>query len=78
MKETTQQCIANCLRTLKDSHVMYRSYGLNPVDEIGIPMRKEILIQLSTYYPAVDLENITVTKASIDGQFNYDVEIKGL
>lgn len=77
MKESTAQCIANCLRTSQGSHVLYRTFGLEVVDGMNVPMRRDILIQLSTYYPEVSLNNVTVSKADIDGKFEYTVDVRG-
>lgn len=77
MKESTAQCIANCLRTSQGSHVLYRTFGLEVVDGMNVPMRRDILIQLSTYYPEVTLNNVTVSKADIDGKFEYTVDVRG-
>lgn len=77
MRENTAQCIVNCLRTSQGSHVMYRSFGLEPVDGTNVPMRRDILIQLSTYYPDVSLNNVTISKADIDGRFEYTVDVRG-
>lgn len=77
MRENTAQCIANCLRTSQGSHVMYRTFGLEVVDGTNVPMRRDILIQLSTYYPDVSLNNVTVSKADIDGRFEYTVDVRG-
>lgn len=77
MKESTAQCIANCLRASKGSHVLYRTFGLEVVDGMNVPMRRDILIQLSTYYPEVSLNNVTVSKADIDGKFEYTVDVRG-
>ena len=77
MKENTAQCIANCLRTSQGSHVLYRTFGLEVVDDMNVPMRRDILIQLSTYYPEVSLNNVAVSKADIDGKFEYTVDVRG-
>ncbi len=77
MKESTAQCIANCLRTSQGSHVLYRSFGLEPVDGVNVPMRKDILIQLSTYYPDVTLNDVTVARVDVNGHFEYTVNVKG-
>lgn len=78
MKETTAQCIANCLRTSQGSHVLYRAFGLEPVDGVNVPMRKDILVQLSTFYPEVTLNDVTVTRVEINGHFDYNVDVKGV
>ena len=77
MKESISHCIANCLRTQQGSHVLYRTFGLNVVDGTSVPMRRDVLVQLSTYYPEVTLNNVTITKVESNGTFNYDVDVKG-
>lgn len=78
MKEDTAQCIANCLATNKGSHIFYRGFGLNVIDGTNVPMRRDILIQLSAYYPDVTLNNITVTRIENNGHFEYKVDTKGI
>ena len=77
MKENTAQCIANCLAINKGSHALYRGFGLNVIDGMNVPMRRDILIQLSTYYPDVTLNDVTITRVNSDGQFEYNVDVKG-
>lgn len=77
MFENQAQCITRCLKTQEGSHVLYRGFGLNTVDETNPPLRRDILIQLSTYYPDVTLSNITITRTDINGNFEYLVETKG-
>lgn len=77
MFESTAQCIANCLQTTKGTHIMYRSFGLNSVDATNPPMRKDILVQLSTFYPEVTMNDATITRVESNGQFYYDVKIRG-
>lgn len=77
MLENQAQCIANCLKTQLGSHVLYRGFGMNTVDSPNHPVRRDILIQLSTYYPDVTLSNIAITRADINGNFEYLVETRG-
>ena len=78
MKEDTAHCIANCLATNKGSHVLYRGFGLNVIDGTNVPMRRDVLIQLSTYYPDVTLNDVTVTRVETNGHFEYKVDTKGI
>ena len=78
MKEDTAHCIANCLRTQQGSHALYRGFGLNVIDGTNVPMRRDILIQLSTYYPDVTLNDVTVTRVENNGHFEYKVDTKGI
>ena len=75
MRENTLECIGNCLRVLQKSHVMYRNYGLDEVDGALSPTRRNVLVQLSTYYPEVSLNNLTITEFNEKGQKYYTVEI---
>lgn len=77
MFESTGQCIANCLKTQQGTHVLYRGFGLNAVDASNPPMRRDILIQLSTYYPDVTLNSVQITKVDGSGNFEYLVETRG-
>lgn len=74
MKEDTARCIANCLATNRGSHVLYRGFGLSVVDEANPPMRRDILIQLSTYYPDATLNNVSIIRAETNGHFEYKIE----
>lgn len=78
MFENTAHCIANCLRTSQRSHALYRSFGIEPIDGTNIPMRRDVLIQLSTYYPDVALNDVQITKATGEGHFDYNISIKGM
>ena len=77
MFESTPQCIANCLKTQQGSHVLYRTFGLNVVDATNPPLRRDILVQLSTFYPDVTMNNLQITQVNNNGNFYYTVDIKG-
>lgn len=75
MRENTLECIGNCLRVESKSHPMYRNYGLDEVDGALSPTRRNVLVQLSTYYPDVNLNNLSVTLFNERGEKYYRVEI---
>lgn len=77
MKESVSEQIANCLRTQAGTHVLYRGFGLSVVDSTNPPMRRDILIQLSTYYPDVTLNDVQITQVNNNGNFEYIVETRG-
>ena len=76
MKESVSEQIANCLRTQQGTHALYRAFGLNVVDSTNPPMRRDILIQLSTYYPDVSLNDVQVTRVESNGEFEYTVDVR--
>lgn len=77
MFEPTEQCIANCFCSQLGSHVMYRAFGLSEVDAANPPLRKDILVQLSTFYPDVALDDIAITRAESNGEFYYTIQMRG-
>lgn len=77
MKEDVSHQIANCLKTQQGTHVLYRGFGLSVVDSTNPPMRRDILIQLSTYYPDVTLSDVQITQVNSNGNFEYIVETRG-
>ena len=75
MFESTAQSITNCLKTQLGSHVLYRGFGLNVVDNTNPPMRRDILIQLSTYFPNVTMNNVEIIQTNSNGSFYYTVDL---
>lgn len=75
MFESTARCIASCLKTQEGSHVLYRGVGLNTVDVPNPPLRRDILIQLSTYYPDVSMNDLGIIRTSSNGNFYYTVDL---
>lgn len=76
MKESVSEQIANCLRTQQGTHTLYRAFGLSVVDSTNPPMRRDILIQLSTYYPDVSLNDVQITRVESNGEFEYTVDVR--
>lgn len=75
MFESTAQCITNCLKTQEGSHVLYRGFGLDVVDNTNPPLRRDILIQLSTFYPDVTMNDISIVQTNFNGSFYYTVDL---
>ena len=75
MRENTLECIGNCLRVLRKSDVIYRNCGLDEVGGALSRARRNVLVQLSTYYPEVSLNNLTITEFNEKGQKYYTVDI---
>lgn len=75
MFESTSQCITTCMNTQQGSHALYRGFGLSVVDSTNPPMRRDILIQLSTFYPDVTMNNVEIIKTNSNGSFYYTVDL---
>lgn len=71
MNERIDQCILNCLTTERGSLPMFRSFGLQAIDQRGRLRRSQIQEQLSTFYP--DIDDLAV----IPNGGNYKISIRG-
>lgn len=77
MFETKAQAINNCLQIVKCSTPMSRDFGLVAVDNpASSTIRREITLQLATYYPEVMLNALTVS-ADGSGHFVYNISVVG-
>lgn len=73
MNEKIDQCILNCLTTERGSLPMFRSFGLQAIDQQGRLRRSQIQDQLSKFYPDIDdlavSQNGDAYKVSIRGRY---------
>lgn len=72
MRESMDQCIVNCMNTAKESYPLFRSFGLNVVDQPGRLQRSQIQEQISIYYP--DVRNVSIKQT---GQNTFNVSMSG-
>ena len=47
----TGQLVVNMVKTEKDTHVLYRDYGLSETDEATVLTRTSVQSEISKYYP---------------------------
>ena len=74
-----KQCVLNACRCRKGSHVLFRGFGLNAVDEPAKNPRLELAKLFQTYYPEITSFKITPKTGDFEsGSFNYDVVINGI
>ncbi len=73
MRENTGQCIVNCLKCRRGSHILFRKFGLNVTDLPCKLRREKIQEQVSMFYP--DVTDVSITQK---GENNYDVNIKAV
>lgn len=72
MPKNTEKCFANCMKTRRGEHLLFRSFGLNVTDRIGRLTRADVLSQVEAFYPNVEKVNITQTSDT-----EYTVELVG-
>ena len=80
MFETKAQCIANCIKTERGMHVLFRSFGTKFVDSNAISLiKRDTQSQLSAFYPDVSMKSIRIIPSGSDelskGHFDIDVNL---
>lgn len=73
MAENTSERFANCAKTMRGEHILFRSFGLDVTDRAGKLTRADILDQIDAFFPNVRRANITQT-----GENTYDVDLVGV
>ena len=76
MFESKAECIANCLQTNIKTYVLAREFGVNSTDFPAVNPRREIQIQLATFYPDVSINSVTISSADSSGNFEYNIIIE--
>jgi hypothetical protein len=59
MAENTQQRFANCAKTRRGEHILFRSFGLDVTDRRGTLTRSDVMDQIDMYFPNIRRVNIT-------------------
>lgn len=74
MLESKAQAVGVCTQTTQGTHVLYRGFGCNRVDDAMPPMKRYILEQLSSFYPDIKLSQISVY-VNERGEYQFKVDI---
>jgi hypothetical protein len=72
MNEKIDKCILNCITTERGSMPLFRSFGLDVIDQNTRLQRSQIQAQLSEFYP--DVTDLEVKQ--ID-QNTYKISVRG-
>lgn len=78
MIQNMAQNIVNMIKTRQGEHCLFRSFGLGGiVDSPNTITRNSLQVEVNRWYPSTVVENVTVDKASSDGNFEYSIKIRG-
>ena len=78
MFDNEQQSVINCFNTRKGSVMFVRDFGLDCVDSNTTYINKNLVIQLATYYPTFNINNVSMTTSGNGTiKFNITVNNKG-
>ena len=72
----TGQLVANMVKTEKDTHVLYRDYGLSETDEATVLTRTSVQSEISKYYPGAYVLSLTLNEVKSDGSFEFNIDVE--
>ena len=72
----TGQLVANMVKTERDTHVLYRDYGLSETDEAAVLTRTSVQSEISKYYPGAYVKSLTLNEVQADGSFEFAIDVE--
>ena len=72
----TGRLVVNMVKTERDSHVLYRDYGLAETDESTVLTRTSVQSEISKYYPGAYVKSLTLNEVKADGSFQFNIDIE--
>ena len=72
----TGQLVANMVKTERDTHILYRDYGLSETDEATVLTRTSVQSEISKYYPGTYVKSLTLNEVQADGSFEFNIDVE--
>ena len=72
----TGSLVANMVKTEKDTHVLYRDFGLSETDESTVLTRTSVQSEISKYYPGAYVKSLTLNEVQADGSFEFNIDVE--
>ena len=72
----TGSLVVNMIKTERDSHVLYRDYGLSETDEATVLTRTSVQSEISKYYPGAYVKSLTLNEVQADGSFEFNIDVE--
>lgn len=70
--------ICNMIECRAGEHCLFRSFGLGGiVDNTNRVTRNALQVEVNRWYPATIVESVKVERATISGEFVYNIKVKG-
>lgn len=69
--------ICNMIECRRFEHPLFRSFGCGQVVDAKPITRGELTVECAKWFPTVTVKSIDVVKASIDGSFEYNINLEG-
>ena len=72
----TGSLVVNMIKTERDTHVLYRDYGLSETDESTVLTRTSVQSEISKYYPGAYVKSLTLNEVQADGSFEFNIDVE--
>ena len=72
----TGSLVVNMVKTERDTHVLYRDYGLAETDEATVLTRTSVQSEISKYYPGAYVKSLTLNEVQADGTFQFNIDVE--
>ena len=72
----TGQLVVNMIKTERDTHILYRDYGLSETDEATVLTRTSVQSEISKYYPGTYVKSLTLNEVQADGSFEFNIDVE--
>ena len=72
----TGQLVVNMVKTERDTHVLYRDFGLAETDESTVLTRTSVQSEISKYYPGTYVKSLTLNEVQADGSFEFNIDVE--
>ena len=71
------QNVANTAKTRRGEHVLFRSFGLNVIDDANGLTRGEISRQIKEFYPQINRFSVVQVSKNFTGSDQYAINLEG-
>lgn len=75
--QSIAQNVANMAKTRRGEHVLFRSFGLNVIDDANGLTRGEISRQLKEFYPQINRFSVVQVSKNFTGSAQYAISLEG-
>ena len=72
----TGSLVVNMVKTERDTHVLYRDFGLSETDESTVLTRTSVQSEISKYYPGAYVKSLTLNEVQADGSFEFNIDVE--
>lgn len=71
--------IVNMIKCVKGEHCLYRTFGLGSVtDDVNRLTRSAVQVEINRWFPGNTVTSISTISTSNDGEFIYNVQVRGV